>query len=578
MYVARIPNRSSPPAVLLRESFREGGKVKNRTVANLSRWPAEKVEALERVLKGLPGKVELAEAFEISRTLPHGHVAAVVGTLRQVGLEEVLDPAPSRMRRLAVAMIVARVMGPASKLATARGLAPETASSSLGEVLSVSSADEDDLYEAMDWLVARQSSIEDALAAQHLSEGTLVLYDVSSAAFEGLTCPLARLGYPRDGVKGRLQVVYGLLTTKEGIPVATEVFEGNTGDPTTVAAQVAKLKERFGLSEVVLVGDRGMLTSARLAEDLGPAQLRWVTALRAPAIKALAEAEAIQPSLFDEHHLGEITHPGYPGERLVVCRNPLVAAERARKREELLGATEAELARIAAAVGRPQRPLRGKDRIALRVGKVLGRFKVAKHFLLEIGEDSFTYRRDQERITVEAALDGIYVLRTNVAAATLSTAEVVETYKRLAHVERAFRIYNGDLDVRPIRHRKAERVRAHLLLCMLAHYVEWHMLQALAPMLFADDDKAAAEAARPSPVHPATRSQSATTKAQRKRTGTGDPVHSFATLLEDLATIAVNHIQPTDPTVPGFDMLTAPTPLQRRAFHLLGVNPRLGYT
>lgn len=577
MYVTRVPNRGSPPAVLLRESFREGGKVRNRTLTNLSRWPEDKVDALERVLKGLPPKVNLAEAFEIARTRPHGHVAAAVGTLRRLGLEEVLDPAPSRARDLAVAMVVARVVEPASKAATARGLHPATLSSSLGEVLGVSGADEDDLYEAMDWLLARQDSVETALARRHLSEGTLVLYDVSSAAFEGSTCPLARLGYPRDGVKGRLQVVYGLLANKEGVPVATEVFEGNTGDPATVGAQIAKVKERFGLTRVVMVGDRGMLTSARLAEDLSPAGLEWVSALRAPAIKALAQAGAFQPSLFDDFGLGEISHPDYPGERLVVCRNPHVASERARKREALLAATEAELAKVAAATAREQRPLRGKDKIGLRVGKVVGRYKVAKHLVVEIGENSFSYRRDEERIAAEAALDGIYVLRTNVSAETLSPSAVVSAYKRLANVERAFRAYNGDLDIRPIRHRKAERVRAHLFLCMLAHYVEWHMLERLTPMLFADDNRAGAEAARETPVHPAARSQSAEAKARTKRNADGEPVHSFASLLADLATIAVNRVQPTDPDVPAFDVVTTPTPLQRRAFELLGVSPRLGF-
>jgi hypothetical protein len=577
MYVTRVPNRGSPPAVLLRESYREEGKVRNRTLANLSRWPEDKVDALQRVLKGLPPKVALAEAFEIARSRPHGHVAAAVGTAQRLGMAELIDAAPSRARDLAMALVVARVLAPASKLATARGLRTETASSSLGEVLGVGGADEDDLYDAMDWLGERQSHVEDALAARHLDDGTLVLYDVSSAAFEGATCPLAALGYARDGVRGRPQVVYGLLTSKDGIPVAVEVFEGNTADPATVASQVSKLRERFGLAHVVLVGDRGMLTKARIDADVAPAGLEWVTALRAPSVKALVAAGAIQLSLFDQTDLAEIDHPDYPGERLVVCRNPALAAERARKREDLLRATEAELEKVVAATARERRPLRGKDKIGLRVGRVIGHYKMGKHFRIDIGEESFSYRRDQEAIAAEAALDGIYVLRTNVSADALSTEAVVASYKRLAGVERAFRIFNGDLDVRPIHHRRSDRVRSHFLVCMLAHYLEWHLLDRLAPMLFVDDDKAAAEAVRPSPVAPATRSSTAKAKDARKRTRDGDAVHSFASLLADLATICVNRIQPADADLAQFDMVTTPTPLQRKAFELLGVSHRLGF-
>jgi hypothetical protein len=577
MYVTRVPNRGSPPAVLLRESYREEGKVRNRTLANLSRWPEDKVDALQRVLKGLPPKVALAEAFEIARSRPHGHVAAAVGTAQRLGMAELIDAAPSRARDLAMALVVARVLAPASKLATARGLRTETASSSLGEVLGVGGADEDDLYDAMDWLGERQSHVEDALAARHLDDGTLVLYDVSSAAFEGATCPLAALGYARDGVRGRPQVVYGLLTSKDGIPVAVEVFEGNTADPATVASQVSKLRERFGLAHVVLVGDRGMLTKARIDADVAPAGLEWVTALRAPSVKALVAAGAIQLSLFDQTDLAEIDHPDYPGERLVVCRNPALATERARKREDLLRATEAELEKVVAATARERRPLRGKDKIGLRVGRVIGHYKMGKHFRIDIGEESFSYRRDQEAIAAEAALDGIYVLRTNVSADALSTEAVVASYKRLAGVERAFRIFNGDLDVRPIHHRRSDRVRSHFLVCMLAHYLEWHLLDRLAPMLFVDDDKAAAEAVRPSPVAPATRSSTAKAKDARKRTRDGDAVHSFASLLADLATICVNRIQPADADLAQFDMVTTPTPLQRKAFELLGVSHRLGF-
>src|ERR1700687_5199077 len=419
MYVARVPNRGSPPAILLRESYREGGKVKNRTLANLSRWPEHKVDALARALKGLPPRLELAEAFEITRSLPHGHVAAVLGTAARLGLPELIDPAPSRRRDLVLAMLVAQVIAPASKLAFARALRAETATSSLGAVLRVGGADEDDLYAAMDWVLARKDTIENALAARPLANGTLVLYDVSPAAFEGRSYPRGAIGHARDGVKGRLQIVYGLLCTTDGVPVAIEVFEGNTADPKTLAAQIKKLKDRFGLTRVCLVGDRGMLTSARIDKELRPAALDWISALRAPQIKALVEADALQLSLFDEHNLVQITHPDYPGERLVCCRNPATAQQRARKRDELLAAAETERDKIAAATHRQRRPLRGKDTIGLRVGKVINHYKMAKHFTLEITEDSFTFTRNHEAIAAEAALDGIYVLRTSLPADTL---------------------------------------------------------------------------------------------------------------------------------------------------------------
>jgi hypothetical protein len=578
MYVARVPNRGSPPAVLLRESYREGGRVRNRTLANLSGWPEAKVDALAKVLKGQQPAAALEGAFEVTRSLPHGHVAAVLGTLRELGLEELIDPVWCRQRDLVTAMAVAQVIEPDSKLAIARGLRAQTATSSLGEVLGVTGCDEDDLYAAMDWLAARQEPVEDALAARHLAGGALVLYDVSSAAFEGRTCPLGAIGHPKDGVRGRLQLVYGLLASKQGIPVAIEVFKGNTGDPKTVAAQVDKLKRRFGIAKVVLVGDRGMLTAARLREDLGPAGLDWITALRAPQVKALVRDGALQLSLFDQTDLAEITHPDYPGERLVACMNPLLEAERARKRESLLAATEADLAKIAAATQRARRPLRGKDKIALRVGRVLDRRKVAKHFSIEIGDDHLRYARDPGSIADEAALDGIYVLRSSVGGGELGTGEIVSSYKALAHVERAFRAFNTDLDIRPIRHRTENRVRAHVFLRMISYYITWHMQARLAPMLFRDDDKPAAQAARQSPVAPATRSPRALKKAATKRTpGLDDlPVHSFETLLRDLATICLNQIQPADPALPGFRLVTTPTPPQRQAFQLLGGSHRLG--
>ena len=576
MYITRVPNRGSPPAVLLRESFRENGKVKTRTLANLSRWPESKIDKLDRALKGLPpAGWDLSAALEITRSLPHGHVAAVLGTARRLGIAELIDPTPSRWRDLVVAMLVAAVIAPGSKLATARGLRAETATSSLGQVLGLGACDEDDLYDAMDWALERKEAIETAVAARHLSDGTLVLYDVSSAAFEGRTCPLGKIGHARDGVKGGLQIVYGLLCSPTGVPIAVEVFDGNTADPKTLAAQIAKLKTRFGLSHIALVGDRGMLTSARIRDELRPAHLDWISALRADQIKLLVGDGALQLSLFDEQNLFEITHPDYPGERLVCCHNPALADERARKRDELLAATEKELQTIAAATHRDRQPLRGTDKIALRVGKVRNKFKVAKHFDLHITDDAFTFTRNQDSIAAEAALDGIYVLRTNLPTDTLERDEVVGRYKDLADVERFFRTLNTELDVRPIRHRLADRVRAHMFLRMLSYYISWHMKQALAPILFQDNDKPAAAAKRTNPVAPAQRSDQALAKAARKRTDNDTPVHSFTSLLADLATICANTIQPTD-DLAAFTIITTPTPLQRRALELLGVSHRHG--
>jgi hypothetical protein len=577
MYVARVPNRGSPPAILLRESYREAGKVKNRTLANLSCWPEAKVDALARVLKGQPPPAAgLDGAFEITRSLPHGHVAAVLGAARALGLPELIGPAPSRHRDLVMAMAVAQVIAPDSKLAIARGLRDQTAATSLGEILHLGSCDEDDLYEAMDYLHGRQDAIQDALAARHLAGGTLVLYDVSSAASGGRTCPLGAIGHPKDGVRGRLQIVYGLLTSKDGIPVAIEVFKGNTGDPKTVKGQVDKVKDRFGITTVVLVGDRGMLTAARLREDVGPVHLDWITALRAPQVRTLVRGGDLQLTLFDTQDLAEITSPDFPGERLVACKNPFLEAERARKRESLLAATEADLAKIAAACARTRQPLRGKDKIAVRADRALSRRKVAKHFTLDIGEDHLTYARNQDSITAEAALDGIYVLRTSVAAGELGSGEVVSSYKALAQVERAFRAFNTDLDIRPIRHRTEDRGRAHVFLRMLSYYITWHLQARLAPLLFTDDDEPAAHAARPSPVAPAARSPRAQAKAATKHTPADQPVHSFATLLADLGTICLNTITPADPALPGFRLATTPSALQRQAFELLGVSHRLG--
>ena len=575
MYVATVPNRNSPPAILLRESFRLGGKVRNRTLSNLSHWPPAQLDALRSVLKGATSiGPPLPQAFDIVRSRPHGHVAAVLSTLRRLHLDRLIDTQASRELDLVVALIAARVLEPASKLATSRALHPDTLSSTLGELLHLDSPSEDELYQAMDWLLPRQARIEQALAKRHLAEGALVLYDLTSTYFEGRHCPLAKLGHARDDKKGKLQVVFGLMTDAEGCPIAVEVYAGNTSDPKTVSDQVTKLRQRFGLQRVILVGDRGMITSARIREDLQPAPgIDWITALRAPAIKKLASAGVLQLSLFDSRDLAEITHPDFPGERLIACYNPLLAEERARKRPELLAATEKELDKIAGATRRPKRPLRGKQNIGLRVGKVLNHYKMGKHFQIHIEEDSFSYQRKQTNIEKEESLDGIYVIRTNVPAEVFSSEQTVRNYKSLSGVELAFRsLKTVDLHVRPIHHRQPDRVRAHIFLCMLAYHVEWHMRQDLAPLLFDDDDRAAAAQLRTSVVAPAQRSTAAQQKAHRRRTPDDLPVHSFQTLLHDLATIVSNRVQPKDAAIPTFDIITTPTALQQRALDLLRVS------
>ena len=574
MYIEAVPNRNSPPAILLRESYRVGAKIKKRTILNLSDWPSELVEGLRTLLKG--GKVMPAdqETIIVRRALPHGHVAAVLGTLRDIGLDRVLGPAGHRPRDLVIAMIIARLVTPASKLATARMLDPATAASSLGDVLGLGAVDEDELYVALDWLGERQQAIEKALARKHLRDGTLVLYDVSSSYLEGRCCELAKLGYNRDGKKGKLQIVYGLLCAADGCPVAIEVFEGDTADPRTLAAQIDKVKSRFALKHVVLVGDRGMITQARLDAEIAPAGLDWITALRAPAIRALVEDGALQMSLFDERDIAAITSPDYPGERLIVCRNPDLARERTRKRLDLLAATERHLAAIAAAVSRARNPLRGEAAIALKVGAVVNRRKMAKHFELAIGAASFSFRRNADAIAAEAALDGIYAVRTNLAKQVLGDAAAVGAYKSLAQVERAFRsLKTVDIHLRPIFHWTAPRVRAHVLLCMLAYHVEHHMRTRLAPMLYDETDHEAAAAMRASIVAKAERSDAAKRKQTTGRTDDGLPVHSFRTLLADLATYS--RIQATTALNQKyvFTLHTRPTQTQQRAFELLGINP-----
>jgi transposase len=574
MYVATVPNRHSPPAILLRESFRIDGKVRNRTLANLSHWPPTQLDALRSVLKGATSlATPLPQAFNIVRSRPHGHVAAVLGTLYKLQLDRLIEKQSSRHRNLVLAMIVARVLQPASKLATSRGLHPDTLSSTLGELLQLDSVTEDELYQAMDWLLPQQDRIERALAKRHLAEGCLVLYDLTSTYFEGRHCPLGKLGHSRDDAKGKLQIVFGLMTDARGCPVAVEVYAGNTSDPKTVSDQITKLRQRFGLQRVILVGDRGMITSARLRENLKPAPgIEWITALRAPAIKKLASAGVLQLSLFDNKDLAEISHPDFPGERLVACYNPLLAGERARKRPELLAATEKKLEKIVQATRRNKRPLRGKQNIGLRVGKILNHYKMGKHFQVQIEDDNFSYQRKQANIEKEESLDGIYVIRTNVPAEVLSSEQAVRNYKSLSAVERAFRsLKTVDLHVRPIHHRQPDRVRAHIFLCMLAYYVDWHMRQDLAPLLFDDGDRIAAQKMRTSVVAPAQRSPCAQAKAHSKRTPDDLPVHSFQTLLTDLATIVSNRVQPKDASTPAFDIITTPTALQRRAFELLKV-------
>ena len=575
MYVERIPNRHSPPAILLRESYRDGDKFKRRTLANLSDWSAAKIEALRRVLRDEAVAPTDENAFTLVRSLPHGHVAAVLGTLRKIGLDKILSQGGVQPRRevaLGIAMLVARLIDPVSKLATARGLTDDTATSSLGQVLGLGALDEQELYEALDWLVGQQQRIERALARRHIEHGTLVLYDVTSTYFEGRTCPLAKRGYNRDGKRHKLQIVFGLMCTAQGCPVAVEVFEGNVGDPSTLATQIDKVKQRFGIEHIVLIGDRGMITEARINETVKPAGLNFVTALRAPAIHSLAEAGTIQLSLFDERDLAEVSSPDYPGERLIVCRNPLLADERSRKPRELLDATEQDLVEIQARVRRAKRPLRGKDKIGLAVGPVLNHHKVGKHFDVKITDADLSFERRTEQINAEALLDGIYVLRTDVKPAVLDADGTVRAYKNLATVERAFRsLKTVDLEVRPIHHRLAERVRAHVLLCMLAYYVEWHMRQRLRPILFDDHDRAAAEAARSSIVAKAERSNAGKRKVATKRTEDGLPVHSFGSLLTDLATVTRNTMVVTKAKDATFVLYPNLTPVQSRAFELLGV-------
>ena len=570
MYIETVPNRNSPPCILLRESFRDQGKVKHRTLANVTDWPKHILTGLRLLLKGHPPSATLSsESFRITRSLPHGHVEAVLRVVRTLGLDWLLGSKLSPERNLALAMIVARILDPCSKLATARSLDCQTLSSTLAQECHLEgSIHENELYAAMDWLVSRQARIENVLAARHLKEGCLVLYDLTSSYLEGKCCQLGRLGFNRDGKRGKLQIEYGLLCNREGCPVAVEVFEGDTADPMTLGSQIQKVRERFGLKRVVIVGDRGMITQARIDQELrGIEGLAWIGALRSSQIAGLLQEGTIAPSLFDEKNLAEISSPDFPNERLIACRNPLLAQHRRTKREALLQATEVELEKIVLATKRKKRRLHGKAKIAVRVGRLIQNFKMAKHFVLEIEEDAFGWKRNEIKIAEEAALDGMYVVRTCVDQSALSATETVERYKDLGAVEQAFRcIKTIDLKVRPIHHRLEGRVRAHVFLCMLAYYLEWHMRKALAPMLFGDD---APREPREDVVSPKKPSPSAARKARTKKTLDGAPVHSFQTLLADLSTIVRNSITPNLEGAPAWQQETEPSALQQKAFDLL---------
>lgn len=573
MYISVVPNRNSSPAILLREGWRQGNKTRQRTLANLSHWPKEKIETFRRLLRDEP-LVSPQDLLATQQTSPHGHVEAILMAVRKLGLEAVIFPQPCRERDLVLAMIVQRLLHPGSKLATTR----QWHNTTLGEELGVTNATEDELYDAMDWLLERQPRIEKKLAARHLGEGSLVLYEVSSSYYEGQHCPLAQYGHDRDGQKGLPLIVYGLMTDGEGRPMAVEVYAGNTGDPTTVVEQVNKLRQRFGLSRVVLVGDGGMLTQPQIDKRKAHPEMGWITALTSVAIRGLLAEGWLQLSLLDEKNLVEMQSPHYPGERLMVCYNPLLAEERKGKREELLAATEKALRRIGKEVERrTQRRLRATE-IALKVGKVLGHYKMSKHFQHQIEDGKLSWSRREERIAEEAKLDGIYVIRTSEKAEQLSAADAVRGYKSLAQVERAFRSLKSlDLLIRPIRHRTEARVPAHIFLCLLAYYVEWHLRRVWAPLLF-EDEELADQRPRRDPVLPAGRSQSVQAKKLTHQTADGLPVQSFATLLSDLASRArVTYSLTTDKSGPTFQQVPPPTRLQAKAYELLNLLPVAGH-
>jgi transposase len=569
MYVETVPNRNSPSAILLREGWREGRKTHKRTLANLSHWPAHKVDLLRRLLRD-EVLVSPRDLFETERTRPHGHVEAILSTIRRLGLDRMIAAKRSRERDLVIAMLAERLIEPGSKLATTRLWHTTT----LAEELDVADADADELYAAMDWLLARQARIEQQLAARHLTDGGVVLYDVTSSYYEGRTCPLARFGHDRDGKTGRPIIVYGVLTDGEGRPIAVSVYPGNTADPTTVADQIDKLRQRFALARLVLVGDRGMLTQPQIDRVRAHPGLGWITALTSVTIRRLVTEGALQLSLFDERHLAEITTPAFPGERLVACYNPLLAAERHRKRQALLAATERDLMRLVREVTRRTKTPLTAAAIGMKAGKILTRHKVGKHFTVQIADGTFAWTTQDASIEMEAKLDGIYLLRTSEPAARLSAEDTVRTYKSLAQVERAFRCLKGiDVLVRPIHHRTDTRVPAHIFLCVLAYYVEWHMRRALAPLLFEDEDLPTVRRQR-DPVLPATASPAAQQKKVTRTTPEGLPVHSFQSLLAELATRCRNtyRLKGNDATLT-FSQVPDLTPVQRRAYELLELLP-----
>ena len=573
MYIEKVPNRNSPPAVLLRESYREGDQVKKRTLANLSKLPDDIIDNLKLALKGatLSMNEGIPNHFEVIRSLPHGHVMAILETIKKLGLDKIISEKSSRIRNLVVAMIVARIINPKSKLATARGFNSETGSQSLGQLLDLEKADEDELYNALDWLLEKQEKIEKHLALKHLESGTLVLYDVTSTYLEGNGCELGKYGYNRDKKKGKTQIVFGLLCSAKGCPIAVEVFEGNTSDGATLGGQIEKVRKGWGIENVVWVSDRGILTNSKINELVKPIEgLDYITGLTKPQIRKLAEVEVIQLGLFDQVNLVEFESEDYPDERLIACRNPFIAQKNQLQREALLEAVEKELDLIVQATQREKRALKGQDKIALRVGKVLNQFKVNKYYNLEITEEGFSYQRKLELIAQETALDGVYVLRTSLESTLMDAATTVKAYKSLSQVEEAFRCYKSiDLKVRPIYHYKGDRVKAHIFLCMLAYYVEWHLKQCLAPLLFEDEEIDDSSLN----VIKASRSESAQSKERKKRNQENLPVHSFRTLLEDLGTICLNTVECTIREGSyRFSKITRPTQLQQKALDLLGVS------
>ena len=574
MYIERIPNRNSPPAVLLRESYREGKKVRKRTLANLSKLPDDVVDNMQLVLKGSQAvnKEKLPDMCEVNRSLPHGHVSAVLGTINQLNLPQLIAQKKTRSRDLVIAMIVSRIINPGSKLSTVRGIRTETTNSSLGKVLGLEKADKDEYYQALDWLLSRQIDLENQLASRHLEDSSLILYDLTSTYVEGTECPLATYGYSRDKKKGKMQIVFGILTDKKGCPIAVEVFEGNKKDCQTLSEQIEKVRTRFGISHIIWVGDRGTITDANIVNELKEtADLEWITALTKAQIRKLAELENIQLGLFDETNIVELKSDLYPGERLVVCRNPLIATKNQKVREDLLKATEKELDKIVEATQREKRKLQGADKIGLRVGRNINKFKVAKLFEIDITENSFSYRQKKEAIASEEALDGVYIIRTPVSDDVLNKVETVKAYKGLSKVEQAFRCLKTiDLKVRPIYHYLDHRVKAHIFLCFLAYYVEWHMREALAPILFEEVDNNFINTSNLFQYKP---SSEVKKKTGSKRTSDGLPVHSFSTLLSDLATINLNKISITlQEEKVSFEKITQPTIVQQKALDLLGVS------